>query len=105
MTFSPTRPPLGLPPCAAVPKISFCGSDPVDETERDCLELARDAAGPTGFVDAVNGRYGARAVIEIDIKPNYLSGQNPAAFHDACVTRRTGQPPQLPLYAHPDWKG
>lgn len=90
---------------ALLPLAAACGPVPVERAERDCLARARGAAGPTGFVEAGYGRHGAVGAIEIDINSDYLQGKDPSAVYAGCVTRKTGQPPRLPLYARPDWKG
>jgi hypothetical protein len=94
-----------IPFVAILPALAACGPISVEQVERDCLQRARGAAHPTGFVEAGIGHHGARGAVEIDINSDYLSGKDPAALYNACVTRKTGQPPRQPLYTRPDWKG
>lgn len=94
-----------LPLAALVPILAACGPVSVEQVERDCLARARAASGPTGFVETGFGGHGTRGAIEIEVNSDYLQGRDPAALYASCVTRRTGQPPGLPLYARPDWKG
>lgn len=97
------RPMLSL--LAFMPLVAACGPVSLEQAERDCFERARGAAGPTGFVEAGYGRHGAVGAIEIDINSDYLQGKDPSAVYAACIMRKTGQPPRLPLFARPDWKG
>ncbi len=90
---------------AILPALAACGPMSVEQAERECLERARGAAHPTGFIEAGIGRGGAEGAIEIDINSDYLSGKDPAALYNACVTRKTGRLPRQPLYTRPDWKG
>jgi hypothetical protein len=68
--------------------LAACAPIPVDEAERQCL------AGGTG---------GFGAQVTIDVSTDYLAGRDPAAVFDACVLRRSGNPPSRPLTSQPGW--
>jgi hypothetical protein len=95
---------LAVPFAAILPAFAACGPVSVEQAERDCVERARAATHPTGFVEAGFGRHDAQGAIEIDINSDYLSGKDPAALYNACVARKTGQPPRQPLHARSDWR-
>ena len=82
-----------------------CGPVPVDVAERDCLQNARLAASPRGYVGlGVNANGNAAGVLDVSISSDYLAGRDPSAVFNACVQQRSGQFPSRPLTSMPDWK-
>lgn len=83
-----------------------CGPVPVEQAEADCFRQAQLASRPRGAVVLGLGSGGRHfAGAEIDISSDYLMGRAPAQVYNACVRQESGQPPRLPLYDRPDWKG
>lgn len=83
-----------------------CGPVPVEQAEADCFRQAQLASRPRGTVALGFGSGGQRfAGASIDISSDYLTGRDPAQVYNACVQQESGQPPRLPLYDRPDWKG
>ena len=88
-----------------LPALAACGPVSVEQAERACADRARTAASPIRLSEAAFGSDGMRAAVDIDINTDTLSGRDPSALYNACVLRRSGQPPRQPLYTRPDWKG
>ncbi len=83
-----------------------CGPVPVEQAEANCLQRAELARRPQGTLGFGIGSGGARfAGVGIDISSDYLMGRDPAQVYAACVQAQSGQPPRVPLYDRPDWKG
>lgn len=83
--------------------LAACAPIPVDEAERQCLAEARAARAPQGEVLVGGGTGGFGAQVTIDVSTDYLAGRDPAAVFDACVLRRSGNPPSRPLTSQPGW--
>ncbi|MEZ5778691.1 MAG: hypothetical protein R3E44_10050 [Paracoccaceae bacterium] len=91
---------LGL--CVA---LGACGPMTVERAERECFEQARLAAHPRGMVAVGAGSGGPAAKVKLSISSDFIQGKDPSALYDACVYRKSGQPPGRPLYTRPDWRG
>jgi hypothetical protein len=78
---------------------------PVDRAEQMCMNDARLATGPRGTLGLGVTTDGPRAVLDVTVSSDYLVGRDPAQIFEACVRRRSGQPPTRPLYDQPDWRG
>jgi hypothetical protein len=86
---------LGMAACAPVP---------VEQAERNCLQAARDASGPRTEIGLGLGSGGYRSgYVGFEVSSDYLYGRDPAEVFDACVRRRSGQPPKRPLQEQPGW--
>ncbi|MCC0063026.1 MAG: hypothetical protein H6895_02925 [Defluviimonas sp.] len=85
--------------------LAACGPIPVARAETECFDQARLAAGPRGLVGVGVGSGGATTRVKVAVSTDWLQGKDPAALYDACVYRKSGQPPRQPLYTRPDWKG
>ncbi|MEY4984965.1 MAG: hypothetical protein RIR62_3231 [Pseudomonadota bacterium] len=86
--------------------LAACGPVSVEQAERLCYDRARLAAGPRGEVGlgiASDGNVASN--IKLEISSDYIAGRDPSAIYDSCVYRKSGQPPRLPLYMRPDWRG
>ncbi|MDP2740689.1 MAG: hypothetical protein Q8O82_18740 [Pseudorhodobacter sp.] len=96
---------VGFALAALVVPLAACGPVSLETAEAQCFERARLAAAPRGTVAIGAGTGGAAANFDISISSGFLTGQDPAAIYDACVTQKSGQPPRQPLYSRTDWKG
>jgi len=85
--------------------LATCGPMTVERAERECFSRAYHAAGPRGMVKVGAGSGGASAALDLTITTDFIQGKDPSALYDACVYRKSGQPPRQPLYTRPDWKG
>jgi len=97
-----------LIPLAALPALAAlaaCGPVPREQAERECFERARLAAGPRGTVEIGASTAGPHVGADIHITSDYIQGRDPAEVYNSCVIARSGEPPSVPLYARPDWKG
>lgn len=97
---------LTLGALAGLAGLSACGPVSVEQAEAQCLRRARLAESPRGTVAvgvSSGGHVGGR--VELDISGDYLMGRDPDQVFSNCVYRRSGQLPQTPLSAQPDWKG
>lgn len=85
--------------------LAACGPISVADAERQCVERARDAAGPRGEVamGVSNGKAVSR--VELSINSDFLTGRDPSAVYDQCVFQKSGQPPRRPLSSRSDWRG
>jgi hypothetical protein len=86
--------------------LAACGPVPVERAEAMCYDRARLAAAPRGEVGFGIGSDGRTASnIKLEVSSDYISGRDPSAVYDSCVYQKSGQPPRLPLYMRPDWRG
>ena len=86
--------------------LAACGPVSVQQAERECFAQARLAAAPRGEVGVGMNSAGQTAGhFKLEISSEYVMGRDPSAVYDACVYRRSGQPPSRPLYDRPDWRG
>ena len=85
--------------------LAACDPVSVEQAEAECFDRARLAAAPRGSIELGVGTGGGIANFDIAVSSDYLTGQDPAAIYDACVTQKSGQPPRQPLYSRTDWKG
>jgi len=85
--------------------LAACGPVSVEQAEAECFDRASLAAAPRGTIELGAGSGGAITNFSIAVSTDYLTGQDPAAIYDACVTQKSGQPPRQPLYSRTDWKG
>lgn len=85
--------------------LAACGPMTLAEAERQCFERARLAKQPRGEVFVGGGTNGAVAGLDVTISSDYLTGRDPSAVYESCVMSKVGEPPSLPLYSRPDWKG
>ncbi len=84
--------------------VAACGPVPVDQAEAECFRQAQLASRPRGTLSLGLGSGGARyAGAEVEISSDFLMQRDPSQVYAACVLRRSGQPPRMPLYARPDW--
>ena len=83
--------------------LAACGPVSVQQAERQCLERAKGARGPTGEITMGVGGGKARGSVEVGISSDYLMGRDPSALFDQCVYQKSGQPPSQPLYTRSDW--
>lgn len=71
---------------------------PVEQAMVQCVERARDAAGPsTGVRLGVNSETGPSAGIFIGVTSDFLAGRSPEQTFDRCVREKSGQGPTRPL--------
>jgi hypothetical protein len=85
--------------------LTACGPMTVAEAERQCLERARLAKGPTGEVTIGVGSGGkTSAGIEVEIGSDFLLGRDPSAVFESCVMQKTGEMPSRPLIQQPGWR-
>lgn len=84
--------------------LAACGPVSVDLAEVQCLHAAREARGPTGTLIVGATSEGPRVGLDLTVSTDYLAGRDPAAVFDACVRRKSGQPPRTPLAAQPGWR-
>lgn len=86
--------------------LAACGPVSVEQAERMCYDRARLAAAPRGEIGmGVNSEGSVGAGIKLEISSDYIAGRDPSAIYDSCVYQKSGQPPRLPLYLRPDWRG
>ncbi len=86
--------------------LAACGPIPVNRAEEQCFDRARLAAKPRGMISAgVNSNGDAIGGLKLEVSSDYLMGRDPSAIFDTCVYQKSGQPPTLPLYSFPDWRG
>ena len=86
--------------------LSACGPVSVERAEAMCYDRARLAAAPRGEIGiGVNSKGDTASRIKVEVSSDYISGRDPSAVYDACVYQKSGQPPRLPLYMRPDWRG
>lgn len=86
--------------------LAACGPVSVERAEAMCYDRARLAAAPRGEVGFGIGSDGRTASnIKLEISSDYIAGRDPSAIYDSCVYQKSGQPPRLPLYMRPDWRG
>lgn len=88
---------------AALVGLSACGPIPVAEAEDQCVAEARLARAPRGEIGVGISSGGPAANAKIAISSDFLLGRDPSAVYDTCVVQKSGQMPQRPLSAHPDW--
>jgi hypothetical protein len=85
--------------------MAACGPITVAEAERQCLERARLAKGPTGEVVIGVGSGGATAAgIEVEVGSDFILGRDPSAVFENCVMQKTGELPSRPLIQQPGWR-
>lgn len=95
----------GLIPLILLP-LAACGPVSVERAEAMCYERARLAAAPRGEIGLGVSSDGSTASrIKLEVSSDYIAGRDPSAVYDACVYQKSGQPPRLPLYMRPDWRG
>jgi hypothetical protein len=86
--------------------LAACGPVSVAQAERECFETARLAAAPRGEIGVgVTSTGEVSPRFRLEVSSDYFQGRDPSALYDACVFRKSGQPPRRPLYDRPDWKG
>lgn len=86
--------------------LAACGPVSVEQAERMCYDRARLAAAPRGEIGmGVNSEGSVGTGIKLEISSDYIAGRDPSAIYDSCVYQKSGQPPRLPLYMRPDWRG
>jgi hypothetical protein len=95
-----------IPLLVAVAIVVACGPMTPERAERECLARARSAAGPEGMLKMGVRSDGQLATsLQLSVSSDYLMGRDPSALYNACVYKKTGQPPRQPLYTLPDWRG
>ena len=93
---------------AVLPALAACGPVPLEQAEADCLDRAELAAHPRGeMVMGVASGHGGHGFggVGLTFSTDYLMHRDPAAVYADCVQAMSGQPPHVPLYDRPDWKG
>ena len=92
--------------CLAPIGLTACGPVSVERAEAGAVVAHRLAAAPRGEVALGIGSDGkAASSIKLEISSDYIAGRDPSAIYDSCVYQKSGQPPRLPLYMRPDWRG
>lgn len=83
-----------------------CGPMSLKEAERQCFERARLAQQPRGEISVGASSDGQTAAgLELNVSSDFLLGKDPSAVYESCVMSKAGEPPSIPLYARPDWRG
>jgi len=85
--------------------LAACAPIPVERAEKMCLNDARLATGPRGTAGIGVTTDGPYATLDVTVTSDYLAGRDPAQVFAGCVRRRSGQPPNRPLYDQPAWRG
>ncbi len=82
--------------------LAACGPIPLAQAERECLQDARLAEQPRGYVFVDVGSDGKPAVSgEVGISTDFLAGRDPSQVYNACVKRKSGAFPSRPYYDIP----
>ena len=85
--------------------LGACGPMSLERAEEVCFERARLAQQPRGEINIGASTGGGPYVGgEVTITSDYIQGRDPSALYDACVYRKSGEPPSRPLYARDDWR-
>lgn len=97
--------PLRAPLLATLGLLSACGPVPVQLAEEQCFPAAAQARNPLSGTKVGVGSEGFTGELKLTVSSDYIQGRDPSALYDACVFRKSGQPPRRPLYDRPDWRG
>lgn len=82
--------------------LGACGPIPLALAEKDCLQDARLAEHPRGFVAVGVGADGKpRVGGQIGISTDFIAGRDPSSVYNACVKRKSGAFPSRPYYDIP----
>lgn len=82
--------------------LAACGPVPQAQAERECLQEARLAEQPRGYVFVGVGSDGQPIVSgEVGISTDFVAGRDPSEVYNACVKRKSGAFPTRPYYDIP----
>ena len=82
--------------------LAACGPIPLAQAEAECLQDARLAEHPRGYVFVGVGSDGKpRLGGEVGISTDFVAGRDPSGVYNACVKRKSGAYPSRPYYDIP----
>lgn len=82
--------------------LAACGPIPLAQAERECLQDARLAEQPRGYVFVGVGSDGKpRLGGEVGVSTDFIAGRDPSDVYNACVKRKSGAFPSRPYYDIP----